>query len=44
VLSHIIAPGGTPADLINDARRAYDGPLTVGVDLATFEVDRRAKK
>ncbi len=44
VLSHIIAPGGTPADLINDARRAYDGPLTVGADLATFEVDRRAQK
>ena len=44
VLSHIIVPGGTPEDLIADARREYDGPLTVGTDLATFDVDHRGKK
>ncbi|CAN5173461.1 Rv2407 family type 3 sulfatase [soil metagenome] len=36
VLTHIIAPGGTPTDLERDVRRGYDGPLTTGEDLATF--------
>lgn len=38
LLTHIIAPGGTPADLEHDVRRGYDGPLTTGEDLATFRV------
>jgi len=38
VLTHIIAPNGTPADLERDVRRGYDGPLATGEDLATFDV------
>lgn len=38
VLTHIIAPGGGPADLERDVRRGYDGPLATGEDLATFTV------
>lgn len=38
VLSHIIAPGGTMDDLVADVRRTYKGGLTVGEDLAVFEV------
>ncbi len=42
-MSHIIMPGGSPADLIKDARRSYDGPLSVGEDLQSFDVDRRSR-
>lgn len=38
VLSHIILPGGTPQDLEADVRTNYGGPLSVGEDLATFEI------
>lgn len=38
VLTHIIVPGGGPADLAVDVRRGYDGPLTIGHDLAVFTV------
>lgn len=41
VLSHIIVPGGTGEDLVNDVRRHYDGMLSVGSDLMTFDVGRR---
>ena len=38
VMTHIIAPNGGPADLERDVRRGYDGPLTTGEDLATFQL------
>lgn len=43
ILSHIVAPGGTPEDLAGDVRRGYDGMLTVGEDLAAFTVDRKTR-
>lgn len=38
VLSHLILAGGTPDDLRADVRKAFPGRLTVGEDLASFEV------
>ena len=38
VLSHIILPGGTLEDLVADVRLAFAGRLTVGEDLAAFDV------
>lgn len=43
VLSHIVAPGGTPEDLVRDVRGEYGGMLTVGEDLAVFNVDRKTR-
>jgi ribonuclease Z len=40
VLSHILFRGGTPADLRADIEADYRGALTVGEDLASFEVGR----
>ncbi len=36
VLSHLMLAGGTPADLITDVRKSFDGKVTVGYDLAKF--------
>lgn len=40
VLSHILLRDGTPDDLLADIRPTYSGPITVGEDLAVFEVGR----
>jgi ribonuclease Z len=39
VLSHIVMREGTPDDLRNDVTPDYNGPLTVGEDLMTFELE-----
>jgi ribonuclease Z len=31
-------PAPTPAELIAETRKTYDGPLAVGADLMTFEL------
>ena len=38
VLTHLMLAGGTPADLVNDVRKSFDGKITVGHDLAKFTV------
>jgi hypothetical protein len=40
VLSHIILRDGTPDDLVTDIRPNFAGAVTVGEDLAAFEVGR----
>jgi ribonuclease Z len=39
VLSHLVIREGTPEDLRSDIEPDYKGPLTVGEDLMTFELD-----
>jgi len=38
VLTHLILAGGTPEDLIADVRKSFHGLLSVGEDLARFQV------
>jgi ribonuclease Z len=39
VLSHLVIRDGGPPELINDVSPDYRGPLTVGEDLMTFELE-----
>ena len=39
VLSHLVIRDGTPDDLVNDVTLDYNGKLTVGEDLMTFELE-----